>query len=182
MSGALQLGVSDDEQVDAKKKTRRQIFLDAMDATIPWDDCSALIRPGYHQPSTKGGRSPFPLDLMLRIHWLQQWITLLDPRMEEMLIAPPVSAALRGSTRSLNGFQMRPRFRSIQGNGCAMLKPTNTEVLWTTLHLRRLQERADCRPLLHTIHGRVLNRSTSFGIRKPITWTRGPSAIPQLMV
>ena len=89
MSGALQLGVSDDEQVDAKKKTRRQIFLDAMDATIPWDDCSALIRPGYHQPSTKGGRSPFPLDLMLRIHWLQQWFTLSDPLMEEMLIDTP---------------------------------------------------------------------------------------------
>ena len=89
MSGALQLGVSDDEQVDAKKKTRRQIFLDAMDATIPWDDCSALIRPGYHQPSTTGGRSPFPLDLMLRIHWLQQWITLSDPRMEEMPIDTP---------------------------------------------------------------------------------------------
>ncbi len=34
MSGALQLGFSDYEQVYAKKKTRRQIFLDEMEATI----------------------------------------------------------------------------------------------------------------------------------------------------
>ena len=38
MSGSLQLGFSDYEQVYAKKKTRRQIFLDEMEATIPWDD------------------------------------------------------------------------------------------------------------------------------------------------
>ena len=33
---------------------------------------------------------------MLRIHWLQQWITLLDPRMEEMLIAPPCFSRFAG--------------------------------------------------------------------------------------
>ena len=46
---------SDYEQVYAKKRTRRQIFLDEMEATIPWDDFHALIRPVYHQPSAKGG-------------------------------------------------------------------------------------------------------------------------------
>jgi hypothetical protein len=35
VSGALQLGFSDYAQVYAKKKTRRQIFLDEMEATIP---------------------------------------------------------------------------------------------------------------------------------------------------
>jgi len=35
VSGSLQLGFSDYEQVYAKKKTRRQIFLDEMEATIP---------------------------------------------------------------------------------------------------------------------------------------------------
>ncbi len=67
MSGALQLGFSDYEQVYAKKKTRRQIFLEEMEATIPLDDFHALIRPVYHQPSAKGGRPPFPLEVMLRI-------------------------------------------------------------------------------------------------------------------
>ena len=38
MSGALQLGFSDYEQGSSKKKTRQQIFLDEMEATIPWDD------------------------------------------------------------------------------------------------------------------------------------------------
>jgi hypothetical protein len=51
VSGSLQLGFSDYEQVYAKKKTRRQIFLEEMEATIPWDDFHALIRPVYHQPS-----------------------------------------------------------------------------------------------------------------------------------
>jgi hypothetical protein len=45
VSGSLQLGFSDYEQFYAKKKTRRQIFLEEMEATIPWDDFHALIRP-----------------------------------------------------------------------------------------------------------------------------------------
>jgi IS5 family transposase len=65
---------------------RRQIFLDEMEATIPWDDFHELIRPVYHQRSAKGDRPPFPLEVMLRIHLLQQWFTLSDPLMEEMLI------------------------------------------------------------------------------------------------
>jgi len=89
VSGSLQLGFSDYEQVYAKKKTRRQIFLDEMEATIPWNNFHALIRPVYHQPSAKGGRPPFPLEVMLRIHLLQQWFTLSDPLMEEMLIDTP---------------------------------------------------------------------------------------------
>ena len=89
MSVSLQLGFSDGEQVYAKKKTWRQIFLDEMDATIPWDDFHSLIRPLDHQPSAKGCRSPYPLEVMLQIHLLQQWFTLSDPLMEEMLIDTP---------------------------------------------------------------------------------------------
>ena len=89
MSGSLQLGFSDYEQAYAKKKTRRQVFLEEMEATIPWHDFHALIRPVYHQPSAKGGRPPFSLEVMLRIHLLQQWFTLSDPLMEEMLIDTP---------------------------------------------------------------------------------------------
>ena len=60
-----------------------------MEATVPWDAFLALISPVYHRPSAKGGRPPFPLEVMLRIHLLQQWFTLSDPLMEEMLIDTP---------------------------------------------------------------------------------------------
>ena len=89
MAAPLQLGFTDYEQTYAKKKTRRQRFLDEMEATVPWDAFLALISPVYHRPSTKGGRPPFPLEVMLRIHLLQQWFTLSDPLMEEMLIDTP---------------------------------------------------------------------------------------------
>jgi IS5 family transposase len=83
------LGFTNYEQTYAKKKTRRQRFLDEMEATVPWDAFLALISPVYHRPSAKGGRPPFPLEVMLRIHLLQQWFTLSDPLMEEMLIDTP---------------------------------------------------------------------------------------------
>lgn len=89
MAAPLQLGFTDYEQTYAKKKTRRQRFLDEMEATVPWDAFLALISPVYHRPSAKGGRPPFPLEVMLRIHLLQQWFTLSDPLMEEMLIDTP---------------------------------------------------------------------------------------------
>jgi IS5 family transposase len=89
MAAPLQLGFTDYEQTYAKKKTRRQRFLDEMEATVPWDAFLALISPVYHKPSAKGGRPPFSLEVMLRIHLLQQWFTLSDPLMEEMLIDTP---------------------------------------------------------------------------------------------
>jgi IS5 family transposase len=89
MAAPLQLGFTDYEQTYAKKKTRRQRFLDEMEATVPWDAFLALIAPVYHKPSAKGGRPPFSLEVMLRIHLLQQWFTLSDPLMEEMLIDTP---------------------------------------------------------------------------------------------
>ena len=89
MTISLQLGFTDYEQTYAKKKTRRQIFLDEMEATLPWDSFQALIQPVYYKPTAKGGRPPFSLEVMLRIHLLQQWFTLSDPLMEEMLIDTP---------------------------------------------------------------------------------------------
>ena len=64
MAAPLQLGFTDYEQIFAKKRTRPQRFLDEMEATVPWE-------------------------VMLRIHLLQQWFTLSDPLMEEMLIDTP---------------------------------------------------------------------------------------------
>ncbi|MFN7777635.1 MAG: IS5 family transposase, partial [Betaproteobacteria bacterium] len=40
----------------------------------------------YPRTSSKGGRPPYPLETMLRIHLLQQWYDLSDPAMEDALI------------------------------------------------------------------------------------------------
>jgi IS5 family transposase len=42
-----------------------------------------LIEPFY--PKGKGGRPPYALEMMLRIHFMQQWFALSDPAMEEAL-------------------------------------------------------------------------------------------------
>ena len=98
MAIPLRLGFTYYEQSYAKKKTRPQFFLEQMEATLPWDLFLSLIHPVYRQPSAKGGRPPFPLEVMLRIHLLQQWFTLSQPLMEETLIDIPRYAALRGSS------------------------------------------------------------------------------------
>ena len=69
-----------------KKNTRRQIFFDEMEKIICWNDFHALIHPVYHQPSAKGGRASFPLDVIPPIDLVQQRFTLSDPLLEEMLI------------------------------------------------------------------------------------------------
>ena len=96
MAILLQLGFADYEQTYAKRKTRRQIFLEQMEATLPWGLFLFLIRLEYHQPSTRGGRPPLPMQVMLRIHLLQQWCTLFDPLMEEMLIDTPCFRCFAG--------------------------------------------------------------------------------------
>ncbi|OLH86983.1 hypothetical protein DXO216_16040 [Xanthomonas oryzae pv. oryzae] len=55
-----------------------------MDQVVPWKDLLALIRPHYPK-SGQPGRQPYPLETMLRIHFLQQWYALSDPAMEEAL-------------------------------------------------------------------------------------------------
>ena len=63
MADPLQLGFTDYEQIHAKKRTRRQRFLDEMEITVPWEAFLALIKPVYHKPSSKGGRPPIPLEV-----------------------------------------------------------------------------------------------------------------------
>ncbi len=68
-----------------KKVTRREKFLAEMDAVVPWVRLLALIAPYYPKMGTKGGRPAIPLDVMLRIHCLQNWYALSDPMAEETL-------------------------------------------------------------------------------------------------
>ena len=87
--GSKQLGFGDYEQSTAKKRTKRQRFLAEMEAVVPWKALLELIKPYYPKTSSKGGRPPYPLATMLRIHLLQQWYDLSDPAMEDALIEVP---------------------------------------------------------------------------------------------
>jgi IS5 family transposase len=58
---------------------------------VPWHALVALIQPharGAHQ--ALGGRPPFAVETMLRIHCLQLWWNLSDPAMEEELHERPL--------------------------------------------------------------------------------------------
>ena len=87
---------------EKKKVTRRERFLAEMNAVIPWKELVALIAPQYPTPGR--GRTPMPIETMLRIYFLQQWFDLSDPAMEEALYDAAVSR-VRGSRRG------RPRPR-----------------------------------------------------------------------
>jgi IS5 family transposase len=66
-----------------KKKTRREKFLQEMDKVIPWKDLIGIIEELY--PKAGNGRQPMPLEMMLRIYFMQQWYALSDPAMEDAL-------------------------------------------------------------------------------------------------
>jgi IS5 family transposase len=94
--GSKQLGFGDYEQATAKKRTRRECFLAEMEKVVPWKALIDLIEPHYPKISSKGGRPPYPLITMLRIHLLQQWYDLSDPAMEDALIEVPTMRRFAG--------------------------------------------------------------------------------------
>jgi len=70
------------------KKTRKREFLEQMQQVVPWRDLVALIAP--YAPEGRKGRPPFPVEMLLRIHFMQQWFNLSDPAMEEALHDMPL--------------------------------------------------------------------------------------------
>jgi IS5 family transposase len=66
-----------------KKQTKRERFLAEMDVVVPWSALLGLIEP--HYPKAGNGRRPYPMAVMLRIYFLQQWYQLSDPGAEEAL-------------------------------------------------------------------------------------------------
>jgi transposase, IS5 family len=94
--GGKQLGFSDYELTTARKQTKREKFLAEMEAVVSWHALITLIEPHYPKASKKGGRPPYPLATMLRIHLLQQWYSLSDPATEEALIEVPTMRRFTG--------------------------------------------------------------------------------------
>jgi transposase, IS5 family len=113
------------------KKTRKEIFLEEMNRVVPWAELVALIQPharGAHQ--ALGGRPPFAVETMLRVHCLQLWWNLSDPTVEEEL-------------------HERPLYRQFAGLGGAKRLPDET----TILRFRHLLEKHELAPkILHAIN------------------------------
>ncbi len=81
-----QKSFSDLEYDNKKRKTRREVFLERMEALIPWSRLEKRIRRHYPKvPKAGKGRKPYPLSVMLRIHCVQVFYNLSDPAMEDML-------------------------------------------------------------------------------------------------
>lgn len=78
------------------KRTRKREFLDEMNLVVPWSEMVALIAPHAPARNAKGGRPPFAVATMLRIHFLQQWFNLSDPAMEEALYDTPMFREFAG--------------------------------------------------------------------------------------
>jgi IS5 family transposase len=75
---------TDVEYGNRRRVSRREQFLDTMDATIPWGTWVGLIEPHYYSagPGRKGRKSK-PIETMLRMYLLQVWFCLSDEGVEE---------------------------------------------------------------------------------------------------
>ncbi|BDV00884.1 hypothetical protein TDMWS_09690 [Thermodesulfomicrobium sp. WS] len=54
------------------KRSRKRGFLDQMERVMPWGELEALIAPYMPAPGPNGGRPPYSVSVLLRIHFLQQ--------------------------------------------------------------------------------------------------------------
>lgn len=78
-----QMSFADIEYQNKKRKTRRELCLERMDSLIPWSRLVKKLKRHYHKGRV--GRSPYPLEMMLRIHCMQLFYNLSDPGMEDAL-------------------------------------------------------------------------------------------------
>ena len=76
------------------KKTRREQFLEEMDAVMPWAELLALVARYYSHGEM--GRKPVGLSIMLRVYFLQQWFALSDPAAEDALYESAVMRRFAG--------------------------------------------------------------------------------------
>ena len=76
------------------KKTRREQFLEEMEAVMPWAELLSLVAPYYSKGET--GRKPVGLAITLRVYFLQQWFSLSDPAAEDALYESSVLRRFAG--------------------------------------------------------------------------------------
>lgn len=79
----MQQTFTDIEYAQRKRKGKRELFLDSMNAIIPWALFVETIKPYY--PQGHRGRPPKGIELMLRMYFLQVWFNLADEALEEQI-------------------------------------------------------------------------------------------------
>ena len=78
-----QLTFAEAEYEVKKRKTRREKFLESMNALLPWKKLERQLAKKYS--AGRAGRRPYPLKVMLRVHVMQLLYNLSDPAMEDAL-------------------------------------------------------------------------------------------------
>lgn len=78
-----QQNFTDMEYTNRRRTTKREAFLEKMDAMLPWKNWVALVAPYY--PEGKRGRKPVEIERMLRMTMLQVWFSLSDEGIEDAL-------------------------------------------------------------------------------------------------
>ena len=77
---------TDVEYGNRRRVSRREQFLETMDATIPWATWVGLIEPHYYSDRPgKTGRKAKPVATMLRMYLLQVWFNLSDEGVEDAI-------------------------------------------------------------------------------------------------
>lgn len=77
---------TDLEYGNRRRVSRRERFLEQMDATVPWGVWVRLIEPFYYQDGLgKRGRKAKPIETMLRMYLLQVWFNLGDEAVEDAI-------------------------------------------------------------------------------------------------
>ena len=103
-----QLGLTDTGYVKYPKQTRKSQFLAEMDQVVLWARLIASIEP--HYPKAGNGPRPIELEIMLRIHFMQQWFAYRDQAMEEALHDVPVLRAFAGLDATVGRCPTNRRF------------------------------------------------------------------------
>lgn len=78
-----QQNFTDMEYTNRRRTTKREAFLEKMDAILPWQNWMALVAPYY--PDGKRGRKPVEIEQMLRMTMLQVWFSLADEGVEDAI-------------------------------------------------------------------------------------------------
>lgn len=70
------------------KKTRKTKSQDQMESVVSWSALVAIVEPGCRLANT--GRVLFAVEMVLRIHYRQQWFCLSNPAMQVALRVAPL--------------------------------------------------------------------------------------------
>lgn len=83
---SVQPSFTDVEYGNRRRVSKREQFLEMMDATIPWSTWVGVIEPHYYQDKPgKTGRKAKPVATMLRMYLLQVWFSLSDEGVEDAI-------------------------------------------------------------------------------------------------